>query len=201
MQIQINLSPMKVTALVLAAFLGTACAAHNGKVAKLLAQVGQEDCDVTATATAPGLGGIDVDLDWCDCANELPDLGSGVQVSNSLNAQVNQLSSISSTPDVEQETYCNTNCCSCNQANAEARVNAQRIRRFCIEGDIQVTEDISFHELSEAVEASEGIAAKDSHCVLTNEGEEDLAGICIDDIYACPDGEEGLGAGRPGRMP
>jgi hypothetical protein len=70
-------------------------------------------------------------------------------------------------------------------------VNAQRIRHFCIEGDIQVTEDISFHQLSEAVEASEGQAAKDSHCLLNNSGNEELPPICISNVSACPDDESG----------
>lgn len=74
-------------------------------------------------------------------------------------------------------------------------MNAQRIRHFCIEGDIQVTEDISFHELSEAIEASEGQAAKDSHCVLNNQGEEELPAICIVGVNGCPDEGEGLGSG------
>jgi len=108
------------------------------------------------------------------------------------------LTSLSTTPDVEQETNCNTDCCACNQANGEQRVNAQRIRHFCIEGDISVTEDISYHELNEAVEASEGRAFKHSECVLNNEGQEELPEVCIEGILACPpdaDGNGGLGSG------
>ena len=74
-------------------------------------------------------------------------------------------------------------------------MNAQRIRHFCIEGDIQVTEDISFHQLSEAIEASEGQAAKDSHCLLNNEGNDELPEICISNVSACPDDENGGGLG------
>ena len=128
----------------------------------------------------------------------MPGLGSGVQASNSLNAQVLQTTSVSSTPDVEQSTECLTDCCACNEANAEARVNAQRVRHFCIEGDITVTEDIEFHELAHAREASAGRSHKDSTCVLSNEGSEELGGICIEGIDACPDDGNGVGAGTPG---
>jgi hypothetical protein len=111
-------------------------------------------------------------------------------------ASVNAVTSISSTPDVSQASECLTECCACNEANAEQRVNAQRVRHFCIAGDISVTEDIEFHELSHVQEASAGRADKTSNCVLNNQGSEELGDICIDDISACP--EEGLGAGTPG---
>jgi hypothetical protein len=108
------------------------------------------------------------------------------------------LTSISSTPDVEQETNCNIDCCACNEANGEQRLNAQRIRHFCIEGDISVTEDISYHQLNNAVEASEGRAHKHSECVLNNDGNEELPAICIEGVSACPpdaNGDGGLGSG------
>lgn len=110
---------------------------------------------------------------------------------------MNQVTTISSTPDVEQETNCNIDCCSCNEANGEQRINAQRIRHFCINGDIEVTEDISYHQLNNAVEASEGKAFKHSECVLNNDGEEELPALCIVGVSACPDDEEGLGSGTP----
>ena len=152
-------------------------------------------------AEAPALDELDVeepDLSWCPCpVIELPQLGSGVQASTSLTANVNQVTSVSSTPDVEQTTDCIVDCCACNEANGEARINSQRVRHFCIEGDISVTEDIEFHELSHAREASAGVAYKDSTCVLTNEGSEDLGDICIEDVNACPD-NGGIGSGTPG---
>lgn len=107
------------------------------------------------------------------------------------------MTSLQSTPDVEQDTACESNCCSCNQANAEERKNAQRLRHFCINGDITVTEDISFHEVAEAVEASEGKATKDSRCVLTNIGQTELPGICLIDTSGCPDADGGLSSGAP----
>lgn len=74
---------MKVTTLVLAAFLGTACAAHAGKVSKLLAQVNQDACGVAqAQAGAIALDEdafeAGVNVDWCDCYNDIPTLGNGV---------------------------------------------------------------------------------------------------------------------------
>ena len=59
-----------------------------------------------------------------------------------------------------------------------------------------MTEDIEFHELAHAREASAGKSYKDSTCVLTNSGSEDLGNICIDGVDACPEG--GIGAGTPG---
>lgn len=88
----------------------------------MLAQVNQEEACVAPTAetTAPGLEGITADLDWCDCENDLSGgLGSAVQASTFLQASVNQLTSVSTTPDVAQDVLCNTNCCSCNEANGE----------------------------------------------------------------------------------
>lgn len=83
---------MKVTTLVLAAFLGTACAAHAGKVSKLLAQVNQDECEFpTASAGAPEIdeAALDVDLSWCDCDVDLPTLSNGVQANTALQASVN----------------------------------------------------------------------------------------------------------------
>lgn len=89
----------------------------------MLAQVNQEDCVApTASTTAPGLDGadLDIDLSWCDCENDLSGgLGNAVQASTFLQASVNQLTSVSTTPDVAQDVLCNTNCCSCNEANGE----------------------------------------------------------------------------------
>ena len=124
--------------IVLAALLGSICLSQGVPLRAKLAQVAQADCDLNAQA-AP-LDAVTVaepELEWCECGGvELPELGSGVQASNSLHAQVLQSTSVSSTPDVEQSTECLTNCCACNEANAEQRVNAQRVRHFCIEGDI-----------------------------------------------------------------
>lgn len=197
---------MRTQAIVLAALLGAVAFAEPslkqtlGK-SKQLAQVQQAvDCE-PLIAEAPELLPIDVEeptLDWCPCADEeLPELGSGVQASNSILASVNQVTSVSSTPDVEQSTECIVDCCACNEANGEARINAQRVRHFCIEGDISVTEDIEFHELSHAREASAGAAFKDSTCVLSNEGSEDLGDICIDNVDACPTDGNGVGSGNP----
>ena len=76
-------------------------------------------------------------------------------------------------------------------------MNAQKVRRFCIAGDIQITEDIEFHELAVAREATAGRAWKESDCILNNEGSEDLGNICIDGVDLCPE-EGGIGAGTPG---
>jgi hypothetical protein len=108
------------------------------------------------------------------------------------------LTSINSTPDVSQTSACLTDCCACNEANGEERQTAQRVRHFCIEGDIKVTEDIEFHELSHAQEASAGRAFKESECVLNNQGSEELGGICIENVDVCPDADGGIGAGTPG---
>ena len=201
---------MRTSAIVLAALLGTIAFAEPTLKQKLgqskkLAQTrqGELDCDVEITASAEALEAFTVaepDLSWCPCDDEiLPGLGAGVQASNSLTAEVNQLTTISSTPDVSQSSECLTNCCACNEANGEQRINAQRVRHFCIAGDISVTEDIEFHELSHAQEASAGIAHKESLCVLNNQGSEDLGDICIENVSACPDGEGGgVGSGNPG---
>lgn len=76
---------MKVTTLVLAALIGTACAAHQGKVSTKLAQVNQalDDCGVEqAQATPVDIDeedfSDDIDLSWCDCYYELPGLANGV---------------------------------------------------------------------------------------------------------------------------
>jgi len=199
---------MRTSAIVLAALLGTVVFAQGSLKQKLgeskkLAQLKQDelDCDVELTASAEAPEAFTVaepDLSWCDCAaEELPGLGSGVQAGNSLQASVNQLTTINSTPDVSQTSECLTNCCACNEANGEQRINAQRVRHFCIAGDISVTEDIEFHELSHAQEATAGIAHKESECVLNNQGSEDLGNICIDGIEACPD-DGAIGAGTPG---
>lgn len=193
-------------AIVLAALLGTLAFADQRSLkqtlgqSKKLAQVEQASCDLTPVeAYAPALDDLAVTeptLAFCDCAqNTLPGLGAGVFASNSLQANVQQLTSIASTPDVAQSTECLTNCCACNEANGEQRINAQRVRTFCIAGNISVTEDIEFHELSHAEEATAGIAAKNSSCVLNNQGSESLGGICIENVSGCP--SEGLGAGNP----
>lgn len=195
---------MRTQAIVIAALLGFALAGESTLKQKLgekkkLAQVQQEACsDITATAEAlPHFEVAEPDLDWCECEDELQiGLGAGVQASNNLQAQVLQSTQISSTPDVSQTSECLTNCCACNEAQGEERINAQRVRHFCIAGDISVTEDIEFHALSRAQEASTGRAYKDSECVLNNQGSEDLGDICIDGVIVCP--EEGLGAGTPG---
>ena len=101
---------MRTSAIVLAALLGAVVFAEPTLKQKLgqskkLAQLKQAelDCDAEITANAEALEGFVVaepDLSWCDCADELPGLGAGVQASNSLQAEVNQLTSINSTPDV-----------------------------------------------------------------------------------------------------
>lgn len=203
---------MRTSVIVLAALLGAVAFAEPTLKQKLgqskkLAQTrqGELDCDVEITAQAEELAALTVSeptLDWCECDDEeLPGLGAGVQSGTSLRAEVNQLTTISSTPDVSQSSECLTNCCACNEANGEQRINAQRVRHFCIAGDISVTEDIEFHELSHAQEATAGIAHKESLCVLNNQGSDDLGDICIEDVSACPpdeNGEGGLGSGRPG---
>ena len=195
---------MRTQAIVIAAFLGFALAGENTLKQKLgqskkLAQV-QQDCDVDIDAEAEALPTFTVDepaLDWCDCAANLTvGLGSGTQASNSLQANVLQSTSVSSTPDVSQSSECITNCCACNEAQGEERINAQRVRHFCIAGDISVTEDIEFHALSRAQEASAGRAHKDSECVLNNQGSEDLGDICLDGVSGCP--TDGLSSGQPG---
>jgi hypothetical protein len=194
---------MRTQAIVLFALLGAVAFGETtlkqklGEVkGKKLAQV-QQACDVDAEA--PALEAFTVgepDLDWCECANAtLPGLGAGVFAGNSLSAQVNQQTNIASSPDVSQTSECLTECCACNEANGEERINAQRVRHFCIAGDISVTEDIEYHQLSRAQEASAGRAHKDSECVLNNQGSEDLGGICIDGVSACP--TDGIGAGNP----
>lgn len=198
---------MRTQAIVLAALLGFALAAEPtlkqklGQTKKNLAQVQQDACDdIEATAEAlPTFEVAEPTLDWCDCADEITiGLGAGVQASNNLQAQVLQSTQVSSTPDVSQSSECITNCCACNEAQGEERINAQRVRHFCIAGDISVTEDIEFHSLQRAQEASAGRAHKDSECVLNNQGSEDLGGICIDGVSACPD--DGLSGGAPGTI-
>lgn len=195
---------MRTQAIVIAALLGFALAAEPtlkqklGQTKKNLAQV-QQDCpEIEASAEAlPAFEVAEPTLEWCDCAADIEGgLGAGVQASNNLQAQVLQSTQVSSTPDVSQSSECVTNCCACNEAQGEERVNAQRVRHFCIAGDISVTEDIEFHALSRAQEASAGRAHKDSECVLNNQGSEELGGICIEDLEGCPD--EGLSGGRPG---
>ena len=195
---------MRTQAIVLFALLGAVAFAEPtlkqklGQVKKL-AQVQQtEDCG--ADATAAPLDPISVEeptLDWCECNDTLElGLGAGVYAANSLSAQVNQQTNVASTPDVSQTSECLTNCCACNEANGEERINAQRVRHFCIAGDISVTEDIEYHQLSRAQEASAGRAHKESECVLNNQGSEDLGDICIEGVSACPD--DGVSAGTPG---
>lgn len=171
----------KMRAIVLAALLGTLAFADQRSLkqslgqSKKLAQVEQAAVACAPVeAFAPALESFTVaepNLAFCMCQNEtLPGLGAGVFASNSLQANVNQLTSIASTPDVSQSTECLTNCCACNEANGEERINAQRVRTFCIAGNISVTEDIEFHELSHAEEATAGLATKNSSCVLNNQG-------------------------------
>lgn len=193
---------MRTQAIVLFALLGAVAFAEPTLKQKLgqakkLAQV-QQDCGADAEA-APldAIAVAEPTLDWCECADELETgLGAGVYAGNSLSAQVNQQTNIASTPDVSQTSECLTNCCACNEANGEERINAQRVRHFCIAGDISVTEDIEYHQLSRAQEASAGRAHKESECVLNNQGSEDLGDICIDGVSACPD--DGVSAGAPG---
>lgn len=196
---------MRTQAIVLFALLGAVAFAEPtlkqklGQVKKL-AQVQQAECE-PVEASAPALQAISVDeptLDWCECSDTLngTGLGAGVYAANSLSAQVNQQTNVASTPDVSQTSECITNCCACNEANGEERINAQRVRHFCIAGDISVTEDIEYHQLSRAEEASAGRAHKESECVLNNQGSEDLGDICIDGVSACPD--DGVTAGNPG---
>lgn len=137
------------------------------------------------------------DLDWCECDRELGGLTAAVTAGNGLRASISQDTNIQSIPDVGQTSECVTNCCACNEAQGEQRINAQRVRHFCIAGDISVTEDIEFHELSHAQEASAGLAHKDSACVLNNQGSEELGGICIEGVNACP-ADGGMSAGTPG---
>jgi hypothetical protein len=99
---------MRTQSIVLAALLGAVAFADPslkqalGK-SKQLAQVQQLDCgDITATADPlDPITVVEPDLEWCECDETLPELGAGVQVSNSLLATVNQVTSVSSTPDVE----------------------------------------------------------------------------------------------------
>ena len=104
-----NLLPMYSKTLVVAALLGSICIVQGVPLKTKLAQTAQ-DCDLNAQAAA--LDDVTVaepELDWCPCnATELPGLGTGVQASNSLHAQVLQSTSVSSTPDVEQSTDCLT---------------------------------------------------------------------------------------------
>lgn len=194
---------MRTQAIVLFALLGAVAFAEPTLKQKLgqakkLAQVQQEECGADAVA-APldDIAVAEPTLDWCDCADELElGLGAGVYAGNSLSAQVNQQTNVASTPDVSQTSECLTNCCACNEANGEERINAQRVRHFCIAGDISVTEDIEYHQLSRAQEASAGRAHKESECVLNNQGSEDLGDICIEDLSGCP--TDGISAGNPG---
>lgn len=197
-------SKLKMKSIVLAALLGTLVFAEPTLKQKLgqskkLAQVQQVACtDVEAEAASlPNLAVDEPDLAFCTCNDlSLPGLGAGVQASNSLYASVNQQTSIQSTPDVSQTSEALTESCACNEAQGEERVNAQRVRHFCIAGDVSVTETISYHQLQHAQEASAGRADKNSTIVLNNQGSEDLGDICIEGVSACPD--NGISGGAPG---
>lgn len=201
---------MKTSTLSLVALLAALSFTNAAQNNKFLAQTRGNSGGVSSAnpanctpieAYAPYLEDIYVEeptLDWCPCNETLPNLGSGVQATNSINAQVLQTTSVSSTPDVEQNTECLVECCACNEANDEVRRNAQRTRHFCIEGDISITEDIEFHELSHSREASAGRAFKESNCTLSNQGSEDLGDICISGVNACPANGGGVGSGTPG---
>ena len=169
---------MKTKTLVLLALFGFVSFAFGETTLKQklgsqkLAQSG--DCNGNTsggvgTATPPEVGYPSASVDWCTCEIPEGDVGEGaVQNSNALSSAFSQAVAASTIPSEGSESFCVTDCCACNEAANECAKNAVRERTFTINGSISVAETISFSEAGLCREAQEGLAVKNSTCVINN---------------------------------
>lgn len=110
----------------------------------------------------------------------LPDIGNGGLGSGNggnngtLSSTITNLASSSllqftAAPDTQVTEFDTTVCCSANNAENEAFQHAQKCRKFCISGDICVTECVTYCEAGCASEASLG-RAESQHVTNTVNG-------------------------------
>jgi len=127
----------------------------------------------------------------CECeAPPLPILNPGPGNATLTTTLTNVLSSqslgIVGLPENSFTDIENSVCCSCKNSIAEEHANATKSRRFCIQGDICVTETVCFLGNSCAAEASTGRAESELQGVhIPNGG----LGAGIDDCFnvtVCP---------------
>lgn len=164
--------------LALLSVIGLAMAA-NGSIKQRLAQQGvknlaqtqvEVDSEGVPVMSPPGCGcGSPLPFGWnlppldiepCTCtADEI--VGLGAPGTHYLNATTTHLGStqdaiVASVPDSQFTGTETHTCCSCENAEHDAYQNATKIRHFCINGDICVTESIEYAESQIAQEASVG---------------------------------------------
>jgi hypothetical protein len=111
--------------------------------------------------TCPDLNPAD-----CECTPPpLPILGfppsNATLTSTTTNIQATQNLAVANLPDNSFTEYENSVCCSCKNAESFEGANATKTRRFCIKGDICVTESVSYAKEGCSVEESVGRASSE----------------------------------------
>lgn len=117
----------------------------------------------------------DLDVEPCTCTPHAletqPPLGSGETPFNQVLATTvlssNQEQIFQATPSNTFTSTDESSCCSCENSLNHAGVNATKVRKFGIHGDICVTECIQYVENGCAEEASRGSSKKNSIHVET----------------------------------
>ena len=163
--------------LALVSVIGLAMAS-NGSIKQRLAQQGaknlaqvesqvQSESEAEAGCIPCGCGSLpfgwhlpDRELEQCNCtADTIVSLGSpGTHYVNSTTTHLGstQEAVLAAVPDTQFSGTETHTCCSCENAVHDAYQNATKIRHFCINGDICVTESVQYAESSIADEASVG---------------------------------------------
>ena len=94
-------------------------------------------------------------------------LGSGEIRNTDTEFQVNQAVNLHTEPDVQTNHYEETVSCSVDETTSEAAARAIKLRQFCIEGEICVSEKVSFKE--SAVKGSDSVGKAHSTTVTVDE--------------------------------
>lgn len=108
----------------------------------------------------------------CDCTPSVPiSPASGATANNLYNQAISATQSqvIQEVPNQATQENCESECCSCSEAQEASASTATKTRHFAITGAIDINESVTFSEYTEAQEQAVGESNRVCAGVTTNQ--------------------------------